>query len=172
LWKSVNSLRSSHIGVGAKGNSPRADEMEILIGLLLLAAVLAVLGYPLYQSHPRAVMGTGGALNDLKAQRDGLYATLRDLDLDFELGKLERADYSARREKYLARAALVLQQLDLAPDTNQGSSSLSDEIEREIAALRRPLNGQTSGTALACPSCGRVYNAGDRFCGRCGHSLP
>jgi hypothetical protein len=145
--------------------------MDILIGLVLLAAVLAVLGYPLYQSHPRAVLTTGGALNELQAQRDGLYGSLRDLDLDFELGKLEQGDYIARREKYLARAALVLQQLDLELGKEQGRSSLSDEIEREIAALRRPSEVRTQEAALACPNCGRVYNEGDRFCGRCGNTL-
>jgi zinc ribbon protein len=146
--------------------------MDILLGLLLLAAVLAVLAYPLYQARSGAVASAGGALNDLLAQRDGLYATLRDLDLDYELGKLDLGDYSARREKYIARASGVLQQLDLVRGTNGEESSLSDEIEREVAALRRPPAGRDDRSTLACPNCGRVYNEGDRFCGRCGHALP
>ena len=112
--------------------------MNLLLGLILLAAAFAILAYPLYQSRARALIGSGGAFSELEAQRDGLYATLRDLDLDYELGKLDVEDYTARREKYLARASLVLQQLDLERSTNEEESDLGEEIEREVAALRRP----------------------------------
>jgi hypothetical protein len=146
--------------------------MDILLGFLLLAAVLAVLAYPLLQARSRSAIFSGGALNDLLAQRDGLYATLRDLDLDFELGKLDGSDYHARRETYLGRASLALQQLDLLRGANGEDSTRSEEIEREVAALRRPPAGGAGRSTLACPNCGRVYNEGDRFCGRCGHTLP
>jgi hypothetical protein len=117
--------------------------MDFLLALILLAAVMAVLAYPIIQTRPRAVLSTGNALNELLAQRDGLYATLRDLDLDYELGKLDGGDYQARRERYVARAALVLQQLDALRSTSTRENSLSDEIEREVAALRRPKAGSS-----------------------------
>jgi hypothetical protein len=146
--------------------------MDILIGLLLLAVVFAVLAFPLYQARPRAFASSGSALSDLLAQRDGLYATLRDLDLDFELGKLDGPDYHSRREKYLGRASLVLHQLDLMRVANGEESSRSEEIEREVAALRRPPAGRIDRSTLACSNCGGAYNEGDRFCRRCGHTLP
>jgi zinc-ribbon domain len=146
--------------------------MAIFVGLIVLAAVLVVLAYPLYLSRPRAVASSSGAVNDLLAQRDGLYATLRDLDLDFELGKLDGTDYHSRREKYLGRASLVLQQLDRARAATGQDGGMSDEIEREVAALRRAQGMATGPSTHTCPNCGRVYNEGDRFCGRCGHTLP
>ncbi len=171
--------------------------MDILLAFLLLAAVLAVLAYPLYQSRPRAALSVGGALSDLLAQRDGLYATLRDLDLDYELGKLDSEDYNARREKYLSRAALVLKQLDTVRGADGPENALSDDIEREVAALRRQstesktppstdhieprspsprvpsrvLKAGSVRSAPTCPNCGRAYNEGDRFCALCGHTL-
>jgi predicted nucleic acid-binding Zn ribbon protein len=42
------------------------------------------------------------------------------------------------------------------------------EIERAVQKLRRA--GRERG--LNCPSCGKGYQAGDRFCVRCGETLP
>jgi len=42
------------------------------------------------------------------------------------------------------------------------------EIEQAVRALRR----SRSGGGLVCPSCGRVAQADDLFCVRCGTSLP
>ncbi len=172
--------------------------MDVLLAFLLLAAVLAVLAYPLYQSRPRALLSMGGTLSDLLAQRDGLYATLHDLDLDYELGKLDGEDYNARREKYLSRAALVLHQLDELHAAVGPENTLSEDIEREVAALRQQTTesktppstehikprslsarvpsralkpGSVRSSALTCPNCGRAYNEGDRYCARCGQTL-
>lgn len=144
--------------------------MDIFIGVLLLAAALFVLAYPLYRTGGRALSPSGSPSGDLLAQRDGLYATLRDLDLDFELGKLDAADYRERRERYLTRASVVLQELD-SKATPVTESLLSDEIEHEVAALRRPMQAPPDKAVLACPNCGRVYNEGDLYCARCGHTL-
>lgn len=43
-----------------------------------------------------------------------------------------------------------------------------DQIERAVRRLRR----SRSGVARSCPGCGQPYEPGDRFCVRCGASLP
>jgi predicted amidophosphoribosyltransferase len=42
------------------------------------------------------------------------------------------------------------------------------EIERAVRNLRRA----RSRRGLFCPTCGKGYTAGDRFCVRCGGELP
>ncbi len=154
--------------------------MELILAAVLLAIVMAVLAYPLYAARPRMRLATDGTLGDLVAQRDGVYATLRDLELDYQLGKLDEADYRSLREKNLARAALLLQQLDARRGTNADRQAQSDEIEREVAALRQnsslktsaPVNGNGAGSVAGyCTRCGRPYQQGDRFCGKCGHAF-
>jgi hypothetical protein len=158
--------------------------MEIIAGLILLAAVFGVLAYPLYRARPRAIVVSTGTLNDLLAKRDGLYESLRDLDLDFQLGKLDNADYQLYREKYLGRAAVALQQLDALRGADVSPRDLSDEIEREIAALRRRpttdngrkqvVNTQRSSVMhrrSSCPRCKRRFQPGDRYCTKCGRIL-
>ncbi len=160
--------------------------MEFILALILLAAVFAALAFPFYRPRARAVVAFSGTLNDLLAQRDGVYATLRDLDLDYQLGKLDATDYQARREKYLTRAAVLLQQLDALRGADAAHRDLSEEIEREVAALRRSPktndqrrktgNGRSSSvlrprSSVACSNCGRPYASGDRYCAKCGQAL-
>lgn len=44
------------------------------------------------------------------------------------------------------------------------------DIEEAVRGLRRSRGKPKSGPS--CPSCGRAYEAGDRFCVGCGTALP
>ena len=44
--------------------------------------------------------------------------------------------------------------------------------DRRIEAAVRRIHETRSRTGLTCPACGRTYQAGDRFCVRCGADLP
>lgn len=161
--------------------------MEVLLALVVLAAALVILAYPLYLAQTRTRMISVSTLDDLVAQRNGVYATLRDLDLDHDLGKLDERDYQDLREKYMTRATEIIQQLDALGGAGV-SASASEEIEKEVAALRRPRT-EDGGEARDekrekrkekraiqvgagfCPNCGNKYEAGDRFCAKCGQAL-
>jgi hypothetical protein len=157
--------------------------LDIVITLLVLALALAALAYPLYRARTQAVPVSASTLDDLLAQRDGVYATLRDLELDQQLNKLDAADYTSLREKYMARATEILLELD-ALRGEGGAKEASDEIEREVAALRGGRSASLPGSKdqptaepsrrtseSKCPNCGRPYNIGDKFCARCGRAL-
>jgi predicted amidophosphoribosyltransferase len=48
-------------------------------------------------------------------------------------------------------------------------AALSDaDIERAVESARK----KHRDSGLGCPSCGQAYEAGDRFCVRCGYELP
>lgn len=165
--------------------------MDIVIAVLVLAAALAALAYPMYSAWTQAVTLDASTLDDLLAQRDGVYATLRDLELDRELGKLDANDYESLRERYMTRATQILQQLD-ALRGEGATREASVEIEKEVAALRRPTTDDEPRTTtvdrvtekpvptaiaeakppeLQCANCGRPYRAGDKFCAQCGQPL-
>ena len=44
--------------------------------------------------------------------------------------------------------------------------------DRRIEAAVRRIHEARSRDGLMCPQCGRAYQAGDRFCMRCGADLP
>jgi hypothetical protein len=156
--------------------------LDIVVTFAVLALALAALAYPLYRARSQSILVNASTLDDLLAQRDGVYATLRDLELDQQLGKLDAADYNALREKYMRRATEILNELDSLRGEG-GAKAASDEIEREVAAMRlRPptppvAEGEMSSapreaaSTQKCPNCGSPTIAGDKFCARCGHAL-
>jgi predicted amidophosphoribosyltransferase len=65
-------------------------------------------------------------------------------------------------------AVLVYPLLSRRAPAQPAPALTDDEIERAVRNLRR----SRAGTGLACPACGAAYQEGDRFCVRCGESLP
>lgn len=149
--------------------------MDFALAILVMAAALAALAYPLYRTRQQAASLNLSTLDNLLARRDGLYATLRDLELDRQLGKLDDADYNALREKYMTQATEVMQDLD----TLQGkgaAAAANATLEQEVSA-RRQLRDRKNPRADAktaagfCRNCGQSYETGDKFCAKCGQAL-
>jgi hypothetical protein len=137
----------------------------------------------------------------LLAERDALYTTIRDLDLDFQTGKLVEADYRVMREKYTARGVEILQELDALPHLGQlqargrkpevgneieaavqarrqakarpAQAASEDNIEAAIRAKRKSRIGDQPSAVggHVCPSCGTPCDPADRFCAKCGTAL-
>jgi hypothetical protein len=82
-------------------------------------------------------------------EREAVMRSIRDLDEDFETGKLEAEDHSRLREELRARAVALLR------------------AEREGAALAA---ARTEAPGR-CPGCNAAVRAGDRFCPGCGTRL-
>ena len=126
--------------------------MEYLLLSLVLAAVFAFIAYPILQP-PVAEPSETSARDALAAQREADYQAIRDLDFDFQLGKLSSADYQTLRERHKAHVAAVLQQIDaLGP---------------AVTVPTEP----TRAAKLFCPNCGAPREPDDKFCRRCGNSL-
>lgn len=149
--------------------------MDFAIAILVLAAALGVLAYPLYRTRQQTAALNVSTLDNLLTRRDGIYATLRDLELDRQLGKLDEADYNALRDKYMMQASDVLQQLD----TLQGKGTAAEAnaaLEQQVSARRKTKarkNARTATQAPAgfCRNCGQPYETGDKFCSKCGRAL-
>ncbi|OQY88151.1 MAG: hypothetical protein B6D41_11155 [Chloroflexi bacterium UTCFX4] len=147
--------------------------MDFAIALLILAATLVVLALPLYRTRRPSAALSVSTLDNLLAQRDSIYASLRDLELDRQLGKLDEADYNARRDQYMTQAAVALRQLDAAQ--GQGAAAEANAaLEQEIRARRKTADRKTGRAKTAagfCRNCGKAVDAGDKFCPKCGHAL-
>jgi hypothetical protein len=105
--------------------------------LTIIALALGVVAYvarPLWQrdAEPEAPVGSEGeTIGELLARRDVAYRALKEIEFDFQSGKLLEEDYQALLARYRAEAVAILQQLD------EATAELDDQIEREVAALRR-----------------------------------
>jgi hypothetical protein len=118
--------------------------LEFIVIAILVVLVIGFIAYPLFTVPHEQAAPAADALDSLIAQRDSAYDAIRDLDFDFQLGKLSQADYDLLREKYKARAALALQQIDQVA----GSTGAGERIEEEVARLRARRPGPKDGDAI------------------------
>ncbi|MGH9813566.1 MAG: zinc ribbon domain-containing protein [Candidatus Acidiferrales bacterium] len=86
----------------------------------------------------------------LQEKREVLYDNLRDLHLEFRMGKLSEPDYQQTKARYQEELALLLHQLETV------------DAPEKVAAV---VPGR-------CPRCGKDNPADNRFCGACGAELP
>jgi 16S rRNA C1402 (ribose-2'-O) methylase RsmI len=89
-------------------------------------------------------------LEFLQQRREVIYDNLRDLHLEFRMGKLSDQDYQLTKSRYQEELALLLH-----------------EVEK--------LGGPAAAPHVVpgrCARCGRDNPADNRFCGSCGAELP
>lgn len=79
------------------------------LGLLAWALLPIVLEGTVVSSSPTF---ESSELEDLYIQREGTYSTLKELEFDYEAGKLMDEDYRELRARYSAEAVRLLQRID------------------------------------------------------------
>ena len=132
--------------------------------VLLLAAVFYT-AIPLVTSRGRLLRQTSGArVRQLTEQKEQLYATIKELEFDRQLGKLLETDYRRLREDVEQQALEVLHLLD---QLNGGPSHLEAQEQLETEILRR----RAVSASPVCPSCSTPLRPDDLFCSQCGARL-
>ncbi len=149
---------------------------------LLLLAVVYLLARP-YLAPLRSAQEV--SLEQLRADRERLRAQLRELDADFETGKLAREEYErlrARRLQQIEATTHAIREAEGLREPAQAEAGIASgptaeagtdeelerELERRIAERKRLL---AALEAASCPSCGSSIEPEDRFCRRCGADL-
>jgi hypothetical protein len=111
-------------------------DLILILGIMLSTAGLV--GAPfMHRPRPCREDDTSASLSaDLLLQKDTLYTAIRDLEFDFQTGKVDQQDYAELRQHLEREAVHVLRLLDaLDPCT-----ALEAALEQQIALLRqRPI---------------------------------
>ena len=126
-----------------------------MIEVLLVLAVLAAIGYPLYV-RPAAAEGEvdeGDERHRLLSAKESAFVALKDLEFDYKTGKIDEADYAGLKARYEAEAVNVMKRLDAA------------------AGAAAPAGKQAGEKARFCAACGAKADSDDRFCATCGQPL-
>jgi hypothetical protein len=137
-----------------------------VIGLLIAAGLAAFVAIPLL-----SVEGTASSslpvdvtpLADLKRRRLVVYENLKDLEFEFQAGKIATQDYQSLKQNYLGEAAALMAASQEAEQLKETDAVL----EREIAA-RRALRKTPPPQDYVCPHCGFENPVPVKFCGECG----
>lgn len=115
------------------------------IGSIVLALIcLAIVSYPLFKRQ--VALGDTARQqreqDELVTSYERVVTAIRDLDEDFNTGKLHREDYDPERERWVARGVTLLHQLEAAGAVNRiqkptknGHSKVKAKINTESAEL-------------------------------------
>ena len=161
--------------------------------LCLSLAALAFVVWPLLKPGPAPVMVEDDRLTELLGRKDAVLKAIKDLEFDYQVGKLSEEDYQLYDQRLRRQAVGLLQQIEqVAPQ----SADLDAALEAEIAQRRRvleparaavkpaaaaavaasapvPVAAQTPALAVAGARCsvgnGTVSGgAAPRYCTNCG----
>jgi len=114
--------------------------MELFVIGLFAAAAFAYVAYPMVNSKRHLyylddMLGSGDhkKLAYLYSRRSVVYENLRDLDSEFQMGKLSQTDHQRLRDGLMAEAAEVVREIDEAHVRRE----VEDVIEADASAQRR-----------------------------------
>ena len=114
--------------------------MELLAVGILATLALVFVAFPLVTSRRHLYylddmlgLGEQKKLNYLYAQRDLSYENIKDLEQEFEMGKLSEADFTRLRDGLFAEAQVIVRQIDEAHVKRE----IEDLIERDVRAHRK-----------------------------------
>jgi len=105
-------------------------------------------------------------LADLKRRRLVVYDNLKDLEFEYQAGKLAAQDYQSLKQNYLGEAATLM----AASQEAEQLKEIDALLEREVAA-RRALRKKRLPQDYVCPKCGFENPVPVKFCGECGTKI-
>ncbi len=116
--------------------------------ILILLAVIAVISYPFFskKKKPEEVLTEiDNEKTILLKQKEYSYAAIKELEFDYNTGKISKEDYNILSNRYKAEAINIIRKLE----TEQTSKKVSK---------------------LFCTECGQKYKEDSQFCTNCGES--
>jgi hypothetical protein len=97
--------------------------LEYALGLIVLAALVAVVVLRPLRHREAAGHEDAARRSELEAAKEAKYREIRDAELDHRMGKLSDADWRAVDRELRAEAIAILRDLD-AVDGREGSERL------------------------------------------------
>ena len=139
--------------------------------MLLGIAIVMLLGLAVFVAAPLLSAQTSSGtlpvdvtpLGDLKRRRLVVYENLKDLEFEYQSGKIARQDYESLKTNYLGEAAALMATTRQAEELKEKEAV----IEREVTA-RRALRRQPRSPQYVCLKCGFENPVPVKFCGECG----
>lgn len=169
--------------------------ITLILALLIALSALGYVLWPLVSQDAPLLPVEDSRLADLLARKDTALRAIKDLEFDYQVGKISDEDYQPLRNRLNRQAITLLQQLErLTPE----SATLDSALEVEIAKLRRvqpgnraeaeepgiqsvPAQSTTSqsttvkvadvsvaATVRYCTECGTKVDPSFKFCANCG----
>ncbi len=168
----------------------------VACGLLALG-VLAFMISPMLERSGRRPWAARSRRDDLLKKKDFIYSAIRELSIDYNMGKLAAEDHEALRQEYMKEASDVLDELDRTAGADLTVEEQIEETVLEIRRIRAPESAAATGVVdpaiedseavedgetveersaqsagnRPCVRCGTMNETTANFCIECGDSL-
>jgi hypothetical protein len=139
---------------------PRRAALAGVVVLTTLATLFMVA--PLRRGARQAPESQTQALTNLTLEREIVYDSIRDLQSDFEMGKIEAESYERIHKELRAEAVELLR---------RAKASEVDEQRTAPSPPAASLHGVEASSAGFCHSCGGALDPSWHFCSHCGQAL-
>jgi len=145
--------------------------METVLAALLALSAIFFVGYPLLSSGvpddkgARRSKGVESLVSLIKKKEES-YRLIKDLEMDYKMGKLSLEDYQELEGRYKQEAIEILKRID----ARDSKKRLEEELEQELWGIRQKRKKESAPPGY-CPGCGSQIKPTDKFCPQCGHKL-
>ena len=115
---------------------------EYVISLLVVVLVSVFTVYPLFLGRRKGRLGTSDSpevdcLEQLYERRDLYYSSIKDIELDRDMGKLNEQDYAELISRYKEKAAtvtkLILELQSASKDKKAGGEMKTSPFETSVS---------------------------------------
>ncbi len=151
--------------------------LEYIVTIGLIAGAGCWILYPLlkpdqYKTTP--VSRVTESLRQLEVKKDNAYAAIRELEFDYNMGKLSKSDFGSLERRYRADAVRLIEEIDKLQsghkvDEKTPEADLESQAEGKIIALRKKKSN--AAQSIFCVQCGTEVSVPGQFCHSCGERL-
>jgi hypothetical protein len=153
----------------------QSSENIIILSMTVVSVSFVGLGTyrmlaPLVSNQPDTGVTIGGRTRiALEREKALVLRSLKELEFDFAMGKMAKADFDEMSGRLRARALGLMRQLD-------AGGGYKDQIAREIAARLESAGVDTHPQTVVevrgwCPACDTQNDPDAKFCKNCGAKL-
>jgi len=87
-------------------------DIGLVLTPLTLIAVVIFVAWPLLSEKRAFLPQEGAALESAQEEKDNVFANLKDIEMDYRMGKLSAEDYELLSEDFKLRAVKAIKKLD------------------------------------------------------------
>ena len=141
--------------------------MPLIFAAILVSVAVVFILEPLFtraDPEEKALLPDITPQVHLEQQRHIIYDNIKDLEFEYQAGKLSEEDYRRTRGDYLTEAGgLMAKEMELP-----GERSPKSGMPSGPPAMGKSPPPQREGGRQACSQCGFVNPPKMKFCGECG----
>jgi hypothetical protein len=145
--------------------------LTLLIALVIAALAVGYVVWPLVRPSRPVLVDEDGPLADLLLRKDTVLQSIKELEFDYQTGKLSTEDYERLNLRLRHQAIGLLRQIEGAMPNSAGLELELEEAIRRQRKVAEPSQVINAKPTLACPNCQAAVRASDNFCPKCGFSL-